>query len=54
MSSKGEMSPQSSQEMGRVGPAFDGRGSLKILELTFVPKIVEDFLAMDVKSVKNS
>jgi hypothetical protein len=48
------MSLQSSQEMGRVGPAFDGRGSLKILELTFVPKIVEDFLAMDVKSVKNS
>jgi hypothetical protein len=28
--------------------------SLKILELTFVPKVVEDFLAMDVKSVENS
>jgi hypothetical protein len=40
--------------MGGVGPAFDGGGSLKVLELTFVPKVVEDFLAMDMKGVKDS
>jgi hypothetical protein len=39
---------------GRVGPTFDGRGGLKILELTFVPKVVEDFLAMEVKGVEDS
>jgi hypothetical protein len=40
--------------MGGVGPAFDGGGSLKILELAFVPKIVEDFLAMEMESFENS
>jgi hypothetical protein len=54
MSSKGKVSPQSSQEMGGIGPTFDGGGSLKVLELTFVPKIVKDFLAVEVEGFKGS
>jgi hypothetical protein len=54
VSSEGKVSPQSSQEVGGIGPTFDGGGSLEVLELAFVPKIVEDFLAMDVKGIEYS
>jgi hypothetical protein len=54
VSSKGKVSPQSSQEMGGVGPTFDGGGGLKVLELTFIPKVVEDFLAMEMEGFKDS
>jgi hypothetical protein len=54
VSSERKVSPQSSQEVGGAGPAFDGGSSLKVLKFAFVPKVVEDFLAMDVKSVEYS
>jgi hypothetical protein len=40
--------------MGGVGPTFKDGGSLKVLELTFVRKVVKDFLAMKVKGIKDS
>ena len=54
MSSEGKVSPQSSQEVGGVGPTFDGGSSLEVLEFTFVPKVVKDFLSMDMKGVEYS
>jgi hypothetical protein len=54
MSSEGKVSPQSSQEVGGVGPTFDGGGGLEVLKFAFVPKIVEDFLMVEVKGVEYS
>jgi hypothetical protein len=54
VSSERKVSPQSSQEVGGVGPTFDGGSSLEVLKFAFVPKVVKDFLAMDVKGVEYS